>query len=226
VAEAAAAGLRMAEGFRRHDLVRAEERAFADLLRARTDLDGAPGVADWAARGWPLIVRRYGPGEDRARVPLGLPLPPTAGKRRIGLALPAAALTPLPAPSLAQVRGTAPEAWQATLDALLALAAAHGLVPRPFGALLWQALTGRAYLTASSDLDLLWPVAALRPGFLAGLARIAQAAPMRIDGEVVFSDGAGIQWRELHEAADTVLAKHIDRLELRNAAGLQGRAAA
>ena len=48
---------------------------------------------------------------------------------------------------------------------------------------------------------------------------------MRIDGEVVLADGAGIQWRELHEARDTVLAKHRDRLELRDVASLRARAA-
>lgn len=216
----------MADDLRRHDLVRAEAQAFADLVARRPDLDGAPLVADWAVRGRPLIVRRYAPGEDRARVPLGLPLPPAAGKRRIGLALPSAALTPLPAPTLAQARATAPEAWRPTIDALLALGASHGIVPRPFGALLWQALTGLAYLSPASDLDLLWPVAALPPGFLAGLARTAAAAPMRIDGEVIFSDGAGIQWRELHEAGGPVLAKHRDRLEMRDVAELLPREAA
>jgi phosphoribosyl-dephospho-CoA transferase len=216
----------VADDLRRHDLVRAEAQAFADFVARRPDLDGAPLVADWAVRGRPLIVRRYAPGEDRARVPLGLPLPPAAGKRRIGLALPSAALTPLPAPTLAQARATAPEAWRPTIDALLALGAAHGIVPRPFGALLWQALTGLAYLSPASDLDLLWPVADLPAGFLAGLAGIAAAAPMRIDGEVIFSDGAGIQWRELHEAGGPVLAKHRDRLEMRDVAELLPREAA
>lgn len=216
----------MSEAFRRHDLVLPDAGALGALLRTRPDLDGTPGIADWAARGWPLIVRRYGPGEDRALVPLGLPLPPAAGKRRVGLALPLAALTPLSAPTLAQVRGAAPEAWQPTLDALLALGATHGTVPRPFGALLWQALTGLTYLTAVSDLDLLWPITGLPTGFLAGLARIAEGAPMRIDGEVVLVDGAGIHWRELYAARGSVLAKHHDRLEMRDAVGLSLREAA
>ncbi|GJD81210.1 malonate decarboxylase holo-[acyl-carrier-protein] synthase [Methylobacterium gregans] len=216
----------MADGFRRHDLVRVEASAFAHLLRGRPDLDGAPDVADWAVRGRPLIVRRYGPGEDRSLVPLGLPLPPAAGKRRIGLALPFPTLAPLPAPTLAQARGSAPEAWQPTIEALLALGTANGLVPRPFGALLWQALTGLAYLAPTSDLDLLWPVTEVPPGFLASLAQIAAAAPMRIDGEVILPDGAGIHWRELHEAGGAVLAKHRDRLEMRDAAGLRAQVAA
>ncbi len=213
----------MAEGVRRqrpslrHDLVRADPDAFAALLRSRPDLDGAPHVPDWAARGRPLIVRRYHPDEDRTFVPLGLPLPPAAGKRRIGLALPAEALTALPGPTLAASRGDAPAAWQPTLDALLAHAAAHGLVPRPFGALLWQALTGLPYLAPASDLDLLWPVLEIPPDFLDGLARIAAAAPMRIDGEILLPDGAGIHWRELHEAQGPVLAKHLDRVEMRPA---------
>lgn len=216
----------MAEAFRRHDLVRADARAFADLVQARHDLVGAPHVAGWAARGWPLIVRRYGPGEERSLVPVGLPLPPAAGKRRIGLALPPTALTQLPAPTLAQAREAAPEAWQPTIDTLLALGAVHGIMPRPFGALLWQALTGLVYLAPASDLDLLWPVAEPTGSFLADLARVAEAAPMRIDGEVILADGAGIQWRELHGAAETVLAKHRDRLEMRDAARLRTRVAA
>ncbi len=209
----------MREGeIRRHDLVRAEPGAFAAALRAQALGQGAPGT-DWAARGRPLIVRRYHPGEDRGLVPLGLPLPPAAGKRRIGLALPAAALGPLPAPTLAAVRGHAPASWQPVLDALLALGADHGLVPRPFGSLLWQALTGLPYLSRTSDLDLLWPVEDRPPpGFLAGLARIAAAAPMGIDGEILLPDGAGIHWRELFEGRDAVLAKHLDRLEMRSVA--------
>ncbi|GAB6843596.1 malonate decarboxylase holo-[acyl-carrier-protein] synthase [Methylorubrum rhodinum] len=212
---------------RRHDLVRVDPTAWAALLADRPDLAGVPPLPGWAASGWPLIVRRLAPGEDRARVPLGLPLPPALGKRRIGFGLPPAVLTPGPAPTLAEARAAAPPAWHPTLDALIALGARHGLVPRPFGGLLWQALTGLPYLTATSDLDLLWPLAGPLPKtFLDDLAAIAAAAPMRLDGEIVLPDGGGVQWREWHEAGDgEVLVKHRERLEMRSVPLLGSRIA-
>ena len=206
-------------GLRRHALVRVDPAAWVTLLADRPDLAGVPILAGWAEAGWPLIVRRFSPGEDRARVPLGLPLPPALGKRRVGVLLPVDVLAPCPAPSLAEARIAAPLAWHSTLDALVALGARHGLVPRPFGALLWQALTGLPYLTSTSDLDLLWPLAGLLPDtFLDALATLAAAAPMVIDGEIVLADGGGVQWREWHGAgAGSVLVKYRDRLEMRSA---------
>ena len=213
----------------RHDLVRVAPAAWAGMLAARPDLGPVPPLAGWAEAGRPLIVRRFGPGEDRDRVALGLPLPPADGKRRIGLMCAAHDLTPVVPPTLRAVRSAAPPDWRPTLDALATLGDRLGLVPRPFGGLLWQALTGLAYLGASSDLDLLWPVAAPVPGaLLDGIAGIAAHAPMRIDGEVLLPDGMGVHWRELHEApaCGEVLAKHRDRLALVPAASLRGAVAA
>ena len=204
----------------RHDLVVADPGAWADCLATRPDLDGVPHVARWAALGRPLIVRRLVPGEGTDRVPLGLPLPPADGKRRIGLALPADALRPVSAPGLADAAPHAPTAWRPTLDALLALARDHAFTPRPFGALLWQAVTGLAYLSATSDLDLLWPSPGPVPRtLLSGLARIDATAPMRLDGEVLLPDGGGVQWRELFEApgGGLVLVKYRDRVAMRRA---------
>ncbi|GLS46124.1 phosphoribosyl-dephospho-CoA transferase [Methylobacterium brachythecii] len=216
--------------YRRHDLVRVDPAAWAAMLRQRPDLDGVPHIAGWATAGRPLILRRYFAGEARDLVPLGLPLPPADGKRRLSFAFLPDKLTLHPPVAPADARAAAPEAWQLTLDALITLGASHGLTPRPFGSLLWQAATGLTYLAATSDLDLLWPLPTqtIPAGFLVALARIADAAPMRLDGELLLSDGAGLHWRELLDAPDTgeVLAKHIDRLEMRPVAGLRGGAAA
>lgn len=200
----------------RHDLVTVAPGPWAALLATRPDLDGIPHLAAWAARGWPVIVRRRVPGEDATRVPAGLPLPPNLGKRRIGLSLDPGAVAPHPAVSLVQARGAAPASWHPTLDALAAHGAAHGCRPRVFGGLLWQALTGLPYLSATSDLDLLWP-GPVGARFLDGLAAIEAEAPMRLDGEIVLADGFGVNWRELHGAGPdaSVLAKGLDRVELR-----------
>jgi phosphoribosyl-dephospho-CoA transferase len=214
----------LAEGYSRHDLVRADPTAWAAWLASRPDLAGAPHLDGWAAAGRPLIVRRRNPGEGSDVVPLGLPLPPADGKRRIGLALPSAMLSPMVAPDLAAAGRHAPAAWQPTIDALVEIGRRHAIVPRPFGALLWQALTGLTYLSASSDLDLLWPCATGVPaGLLDRIGAVADSAPMRIDGEILLPDGTGVQWRELRDAPEggSVVAKSLDRVALMPAAALR-----
>ncbi|KQO44803.1 malonate decarboxylase holo-[acyl-carrier-protein] synthase [Methylobacterium sp. Leaf85] len=212
-----------ASGLARHDLLRVDPESWACLLAGRRDLDGVPHLAEWARRGWPVITRRRDPAEPADHIPAGLPLPPSAGKRRIGLALPAAAASRFGPVTLESARVTAPEAWRPVVDEVLALGREHRLVPHVFGSLQWQALTGLPYLGAGSDLDLLWPVSGrVDPRFLQALARIEARAPMRLDGEIVLSDGAGINWRELLDApiGGTVLCKGRESLALRPAASL------
>jgi phosphoribosyl-dephospho-CoA transferase len=101
--------------------------------------------------------------------------------------------------------------------------------PAAFGSLLWQHLTGLAYLSRNSDLDVLWPVPT---GFdvlslVFGIAEVARAAPLRIDGEVIFPDGSAVNWYELwnaHRTTDraTVLAKSIEGVRLVEIASLTG----
>lgn len=216
----------MRSDLKRHDLVHVEPGAFSEFaayLQARPSFDAGPVAFGWVEAGRPLIVRRLAEGESNLRVPLGLPLPTSVeGRRRIPVALPPESVAAMPAPTLAEVLATAPDAWRSTLDALIAIGERHGLVPRPFGSLLWQALTGLDYLTPVSDLDVLWPlVDADDPDHLRGLldeiARLADLAPMRLDGEILMSDGGGIQWRELRETPDegAVLVKYRFKVEMR-----------
>lgn len=214
----------MAETLQRHDLVRVDVSAWGAWLGTRTDLVGVRHLHQWAREGRPLIVRRRVPGEAAETVPLGVPMPPADGKRRIGLALPAAALTPMAAPDLAEASDHAPTAWRPAIAALLSLGRDHGIAPRPFGSLLWQAVTGLTYLGATSDLDLLWPCPDPVPiGLLARLEAIAGEAAMRIDGEILLPDGTGLHWRELRDAPEggSVLAKSSEGVTLRSVVGLR-----
>jgi phosphoribosyl-dephospho-CoA transferase len=192
----------------RHDLTFVSAVAWRTLLDSRDDLAGEPLIAGWVDRGWPLIARRAMPGEGPG-LALGLPLPPSHGKRRIALTLPREALVAsVPPPLLREAMGVAPSPWQPTLERLLALDAEI----RIYGSLAWQFLTGLDYLTARSDLDILLPLprATDATRLITALAAIEQAAPMRLDGELVRSDGAGVNWREVHEGAAEVLVKTTD----------------
>lgn len=196
---------------RRHTLVTLTAAGWAALFARDAALAADAPVCRWAERGWPLVVRRALPGETREfGVPLGIPLPPSAGKRRIAVSVGADALASVGAPpAIAAVLGAAPAAWRQPLLDLEALGARCGVEGRVFGSLAWQALTGEPYLTGASDLDVFFPLpgAAHAATLLDGLAAIDARAPMRVDGELLRDDGAGVNWRELHAGLPDVAIK-------------------
>jgi phosphoribosyl-dephospho-CoA transferase len=81
------------------------------------------------------------PGETSG-VALGLPLPPSAGKKRIAFLLPSGdIISVVRPPSLKAASGSAPRAWWPTLDRLGELAFRHSVEARVFGSLAWRSLT-------------------------------------------------------------------------------------
>ncbi len=205
----------------RHRLVRVHPAAWDALVDSRSDLATEPLLRDWARRGWPLIVRRRLPDDD-AGVPLGLPLPPTHGKRRIAVELPAEAIASVRRlPELGMVIGTAPPRWRPHLANLAAIARDHDVHAGVFGSLGWQWLTGLPYLGPESDVDIAWalPRRERLGSLLDELAAIDTRSAMRIDGEVLRADGAGVNWRELRSgnaelalktASDVMLVSRVD----------------
>jgi phosphoribosyl-dephospho-CoA transferase len=99
-----------------------------------------------------------------------------------------------------------------------------GVEARVFGGLAWRLLTGLNYLSVSSDLDFILSVPRPRDltELMTELDSIDSAAPMRLDGEIVRDDGAGVHWRELHSGARHVLAKTVGRPTLLNSAEFIG----
>ncbi|CAH2409608.1 malonate decarboxylase holo-[acyl-carrier-protein] synthase [Mesorhizobium escarrei] len=193
---------------RRHDLIFVSPEVWRSVLQTRDDLAGESLVAGWVDCGWPLITRRPLPDEADG-LPLGLPLPPSAGKRRLSVIMRTDDIVSTAPPlSLSAAVSAAPRTWLDTLDKVERLASQHGVEARVFGSLAWRNLTGLEYLSPGSDLDLLLPLP--RTGLArltAGLAAIEAQAPMRLDGELVRDDGAAVNWRELHSGAREVLVK-------------------
>jgi len=183
-------------------MVKASVSAWTAVMNRTPELASEPIVAGWIHAGRPLIVRRPACSDVVGMIPLGLPLPPSHGKRRIAVSLAAADIVAsAPPPLLADAAAAAPAHWRETIDQLLQLLPET----RTFGSLAWQHLTGLPYLTERSDLDLLWPLSsATLPSDIAG---IAKQAPMRLDGEITGPAG-GVQWRELTGAdEDEVIVK-------------------
>ncbi len=197
---------------RRHDLMFVRPAAWRALLLGRDDLNGEPLVARWADKGWPLVRRRPLPGETHG-VPLGLPLPPSAGKRRLSFLVPRtdiiAVISPL-ALRAVLARRLAPGSRRST-------GSTRGHRGTPWRCVCSAASPGarsRSWTisTARSDLDLLIHVH--RDADLAGLtddlASIEATAPMSLDGEIVRDDGVAVNWREIDAGAAEVLAKSAD----------------
>ncbi len=194
---------------RRHDLIFVSPAAWRALLRTRDDLAGEPLAAGWVDRGWPLVARRFA-SDEASGLAVGLPLPPCLGKRRLAALMPSGDMIAMaPPPLLSAAIGVAPAAWRNTLERVVDLTAAHGLEARVFGSLAWRLLTGLDYLTADSDLDVLLPLPSGSDlsGLIAGLAAVEATAPMRLDGELMRHDGAGVNWRELHRGEPELLVK-------------------
>jgi phosphoribosyl-dephospho-CoA transferase len=208
--------------WRRHDLVHVTRDVWASALAHCPSSADLPLVRSWADRGWPVIVRRRAEGEDPDLVPVGVPLPPTAGKRRVALLLPPDdVLQRSPPPLLRAVANVASLGWQSTIVSLLDLGERIGVDPSAFGSLLWQHQTGLTYLSPQSDLDILWPVPEDFDvlSLVYSVAEIQRDAPLRIDGEVVFPDGSAVNWRELWNEHRTggragVLAKSMESVRL------------
>jgi phosphoribosyl-dephospho-CoA transferase len=211
---------------RRHNLVRVEPAAWDAMLRCHPALLDLPLVADWARLGRPVIVRRRMVGDCVDGVPAALPLPPCHGKRRLAFSFPAgAAMAAVPPILLCDAARTAPAAWQFVVTAVLDIGDTVKITPRVFGALLWEHATGLPYLTAKSDLDLLWSISDEQTAVLLveRLLKLEAEGLVRLDGELEMPAGAGVNWRELAHNPDQrgqVLVKTMDGVEVRTKAGL------
>jgi phosphoribosyl-dephospho-CoA transferase len=193
----------------RHQIVHLDPAAWPVLIERQPDVRAIPIVAEWAIIGRPLIARRRLCSDGEGSVPLGLPLPPSMGKQRLAFdAAPDAILSTAPPPLLADASMVAPAAWRPTLDRLVAI----DPDVRCFGSLAWEYLTGLPYLSATSDIDLLWHLSTLGDAdrLAEAIASIDESAAMRIDGEIVSPDGVAIQWREWGGGASELLAKTWD----------------
>lgn len=200
----------------RHDLVYMGSAGWRATLEAHADLAADALVARWPEMGWPTIRRRAFPGEATG-LALGLPLPPSAGKKRLSFLVDAGYVVSVARPpSLRQVRACAPRKWWETLDRLDRVALRHSVEVRIFGSLAWQWLTGLDYITGRSDLDVLFEFRRETDvgRFVADVAAIEIEAPMRLDGELMRPDGAAVNWREFHGGASELLVKSIESVIL------------
>jgi phosphoribosyl-dephospho-CoA transferase len=185
--------------------VRPEYRATICAQQANAAKRNA--AARFLAADFPLVMGRQslpgrGFGAAMQFIAAGIPLPPALGKHRLAFAVPVGAIVRTAPPfALADVVPRLQEAWRVPLQKLLDSAQALGIALHVFGSAAFDALTGHAYLTPQSDIDLLWQPRNAGQ-IAAGLALFAdweRRTARRLDGEILFGADHAVSWREWME---------------------------
>lgn len=214
----------------RHQLARLGDAGWRNVLSRPWDAQAHECLAHWAAQRLPLVVTRQDAQVGDDVIALGLPAPARWGRRRLALSVARSdvlyfdefesadrALNLLPA-------ATRP-AWQQLCRRLKA----EGVNARVYGSYGWQLVSGLAYVRTGSDVDL-WLSAsdAAQADALAACLLAFSTQHPRLDGELMFDDGAAVAWREwlAWRAGRTkaLLVKTIDGSALVRAPGWQDAA--
>lgn len=195
----------------RHDLVFLHPDAAFRFACGAADPALTAAVREWIEAGRPLVTARQPAGS--AEAVLGLALPLAQARRRVTCLVERRAIARV-APPLAPLRCLARlPADQAEVLAILDKSLnAVGVRVGVYGSLAWEAVSGEAYRTSDSDIDLVCDVHTLAQyhAALQFLEAAAARLSCRLDGEVRFPDGHAVAWRELlahPEDLGAVLAK-------------------
>lgn len=195
---------------RRHDW--AYLREGASLSFANADDTARAWAADWLAAGRPLVATRQHAPEGR--VALGIALPRALDGRRIACTAPLGAVQRRRNPvTVEEAIDVLPAGEAAALRRFGEAIAGHALQVGVYGSTAWEYFAGSGYRHPQSDLDVICDVAS-SAGLSACLAAFAEGErylSSRLDGEVRFTSGRAVAWRELREACQggtpVVLAK-------------------
>jgi len=216
---------------RRNQLAWLSETGWAAILARPWDPQARDCLVHWAKHALPLVVTRQ-PDEAAANgwLALGLPAPARWGWRRLALQVSLSrVLRHGEFPDLVELQASLPPSACPTVRLLMAAFEACQAAPRVFGSHGWQAITGLDHVRPGSDLDLVVAVeGAAHADDVAQALQSFEAPEFRLDGELVFSDGAAVAWREWIEwragRVRTVMVKRLRGVELQRDAAWCERA--
>ena len=195
---------------KRHDWVYL--RADANPVFAQADEATVAFARDWLAQTRPLVVARQ--SEAGGKVSLGLALPVEFATRRLACMVDPADIVRSRNPlTVDETIHVLPMQDMQALRRFADAVAGHALQVGVYGSTAWEALSGLRYRQEGSDVDVVCDVAS-SAGLSACLAAFAEGTRdfrSRLDGEIRFTGGRAVAWRELAEAcagtASLVLAK-------------------
>ena len=195
---------------RRHDWVYLREGAMPSFADA--DEAARHWIAQWLAAGKPLVAARQHAPEGV--VALGIALPHALGAQRIACTAPASAVLRQRNPvTVEEAIEVLPTDQAAAMRRFATAIAGHALQLGVYGSTAWEYFAGGGHRHAQSDIDVICDVAS-SAGLSACLAAFSEGShyfSSRLDGEIRFTGGRAVAWRELYEAcvggSPVVLAK-------------------
>jgi phosphoribosyl-dephospho-CoA transferase len=200
----------MTNQYHRHDLVWLDPSNDAGLFASAHH---AKFARDWVKNRFPFVVARQIDELAKAsnQIMLGFTLPSAPERTRVMLRADRAAILRHSRPLLLlDAMQHAPESWHAGLHKLEMIFKKTTTVARVYGSLSSEVFTGKPYLDAASDLDLLLECSdeTKLHELLAELENIPLDMP-RIDGEILTASGWAVAWRELAVALRTGTPRQV-----------------
>lgn len=187
------------QSLHRHQLVHLGDDGWAAVLSGQWDTQAQACLEYWARQQLPLVVTRQpASGLAATWLALGLPAPLQWDRRRLAVHVPRTAVTRIAAfPLLSTIIDVLPPAAQHSAQAMQHRLADLETTVRVYGSYGWQAMTGLAHCNAQSDLDVFLVVRDMaHADAVARQAGDFAADGLRLDGELMFADGAAVAWRE------------------------------
>ena len=219
------------DSLHRHQLAWLTQGGWAAVLGRPWDGQARDCLVHWAMHQLPLVVTRQ-PADAGADgwIALGLPAPGRWGRRRLALQVPHGAVHALGEfPRLADVPHLLPAPAREAVCGLLGRLRPCRAAARVFGSYGWQAVSGLDHARAGSDLDLSVAVeGAVHADAVVRALGSFDTPHLRLDGELLFGDGAAVAWREWSEwragRARAVMVKWLDGVCLHRDAAWCGHA--
>ena len=183
---------------RRHQIAWLNDAGWRGIQARDWDAVARDCLAHWAANRLPLVVTRQTGLAGDDSISLGLPAPCRWSRRRLAISVARHDVLYFDEfPIAEKALGLVPAATRATWRELCTQLKAVGTQARVYGSYGWQLLNGLDHVRAGSDIDLWLSV------WDAGQADAAAAClqsfsgeQLRLDGELMFGDGAAVSWRE------------------------------
>jgi phosphoribosyl-dephospho-CoA transferase len=205
-----------------HDLQRNRlawltDAAWQQVMARNWDSQAQCILNHWRAHDLPLVLCTQRVRQMPQTVSLGLPAPTRWDRRKLALEVESHGIQRVAAfPAFETIALTAFS--DAAMRDFLQQMRALQVSVQVYGSYGWQHLTGLAYVHPASDLDVIAPVPDMACATMVVRALHALRLPIRVDGELTFSGGQAIAWREYLQWIDGKV-KHV-LLKSRNAVQL------
>jgi len=185
---------------RRNRLVTLHPDAWTAILAREWHSMARACLTHWAAQSWPLVVTAQLPmaSIEEPQISLGLAAPLQWDRLRLALLVPDTSISAFSEfPLASQISNLLPPDVHLPWSELISGVTALGASMHVFGSYGWQRLTGLTYVRDKSDIDLCIAVDSLQQAdAVAALLQAFAPSNPRLDGELMFSNGEAVHWRE------------------------------